>query len=110
MDRITMPENGLLLTRPIKLSSPSVQKTIRTINLHGVFDKTHAAMILLGCNDNLMKDWFVVSSCEGSRLPFRYGTPFKAFRLAVVTRLDKGESVDGATIEYEYKELNKERQ
>lgn len=110
IEKMKLPANGIIITRPVKLNSPSIQKTIRTVNLHGTFDKTHAAMILLGCNDNLMKDWFVVSSCEGSRLPFRYGTPFKAFRLIVVTRLADGESITGVTMEYEYKELNKERQ
>lgn len=107
---MSQPHNGIILTRPIKLNSPSVQKTIRTINLHGKFDKDNTSIILLGCNDNAMKDWFIVSSCDGSRLPFRYGTPFKFFRVAIVTRLNKGESLSSMMIEYEYKELNKERQ
>ena len=110
VEKVKMPQNGIIITRPFKLNSASVQKTIRTINLHGSFNKAHAAMILLGCNDNSMNDWFVVSSCEGSRLPFRYGTPFKAFRLIIITRLTSGESISSFTVEYEYKELNKERQ
>lgn len=105
-----LPKDGLVLTRPIKLGDSTALKTIRTINVQGQFQRSHVDIVLFGSSDNKMQNWIVLSSSRGSRLAFKYGTPFKAFRIALVTHLDKGESVSSITIEYEMKEQNKLRQ
>ena len=104
---ISMPHDGFILTRPIKLDDASSRKVIRTINVQGKFKKQNVDIILLGCSDNAMSNWFILASCKGSRLPFKYGTPFKYFRIALITKLWATESISSITIEYSVKELDK---
>lgn len=109
-ESVNMPTNGFLLTRPIKLGDATALKTIRTINAQGEFARSHVDMILFGCSDNAMQNWFLLSSCKGGRMAFKYGTPFKYFRVAIITRLEAGESLDSLTMEYEVKDNYKLRQ
>lgn len=110
-DVISVQKPSFIITRPIKLDDTSFRKTIRTVNVCGQFHRSHCSIILLGCPDNALHDWYVISSCRGSRLPFRFGSPYRYFRIAIASCLDPEESIDHVTVEYEIKEQrNKFRQ
>ena len=115
-----IPYDGFILTRPLKFGLPDTLKTIRSINVRGNFaevtrinpttsDEHRIDLVLYGSNDPAMRKWRVLESCHGPRLQFRYGTPFKAFRLAILTHLDSGESIAGFEVQVETKETDKIR-
>ena len=117
---LNMPECGFILTRPLKLGAPDILKTIRSINVRGNFseasriapslhDNHRMDLVLYGSNDPSMRKWKVLSSCHGPRLQFRYGTPFKTFRLAILLHLDAFESIAHIEVQYETKETDKIR-
>lgn len=115
-----IPYDGFILTRPLKFGLPDTLKTVRSINVRGNFaevtrinprtsDEHRIDLVLYGSNDPAMRKWRVLESCHGPRLQFRYGTPFKAFRLAILTHLDSGESIAGFEVQVETKETDKIR-
>lgn len=120
-NELIMPSDGYLLTRPLKLGAPDLLKVIRSINLRGVFHEesrvspsrdfqSHTfGMILYGTNDPSMLQWNVVGSVMGSRMQFRYGSPYKAFRLAIISHMKQGESLSHAEVVYEIRETDKVR-
>lgn len=101
------PHSALIITRPVKLDDPTVFKTVNTVIQRGMFRSTHVRQVLYGSNDFI--HWHVVwSSVDKIMRGFR-GTPYKAYRLAVVCHFDKGESIDGCTMVYEPRMTNQVR-
>ena len=98
---------SLIITRPFKIDSPDTFKTINTIIQRGVFRSTHVQQVLYGSND--LFNWHTVwSSVDKIMRGFR-GTPYKAYRLALVCRFDKAESIYGCTVVYEPRMTNQVR-
>lgn len=98
---------SLIITRPFKIDSPDTFKTINTIIQRGVFRSTHVQQVLYGSND--LFNWHTVwSSVDKIMRGFR-GTPYKAYRLALVCKFDKGESIYGCTVVYEPRMTNQVR-
>lgn len=89
---------GLLITRPLKLDAPDTLKVVRNVILRGVFDRGDVQTVLYGSRD--MKHWYLVGSSTNHELRCLSGTPYKYFRIAVISKLEKGESLSGATIEF----------
>ena len=82
-------------------------KTIETIIQRGMFRSTHVQQVLYGSND--LFNWHPVwSSVDKIMRGFR-GTPYKAFRLALVCKLDKNESIYGCTVVYNPRMTNQVR-
>lgn len=97
---------GLLVTRPLKIDAPDVMKTIRTIIARGHYDyagKTICPIktILYGSRD--LFNWQLVWSSNSQYLRGFSGTPYKYFRIALLTDLQKHESVTGCSIDYTLK-------
>lgn len=98
---------ALVITRPFKIGNPDVFKTIDTIIQRGYFRKDNVAQVLYASND--LYNWYVVRSSTDKYLRGFSGTPYKAFRLALVCTLDKTESLYGFTVRYNPRRLNRPR-
>ncbi len=98
---------GLLITRPIKLDAPDVLKTIDTIIQRGHFRKGNIKSILYGSRD--LFNWHLVYSSTDHYLRGFRGTPYKYFRIVLITQLAAGESIHGCTIQYKPRMLDQPR-
>jgi hypothetical protein len=90
--------NGLYITRPIKLETPDVLKTMNTVIQRGSFQKGHIASALYGSRD--LAVWQLVWSSKDHYLRGFRGTPYKYFRIVGVANLSLGESVFGASLQF----------
>lgn len=98
---------ALIITRPFKMDDPNSFKTINTVIQRGMFRSTHVQQVLYGSNDLI--HWHTVwSSVDKIMRGFR-GTPYKAYRLALVCRFDKAESLYGCTVVFEPRMTNQVR-
>lgn len=94
----TTSEAFLLITRPLKLEAPDIQKTVDTIIQRGVFPKGSVAQVLYGSRD--MYHWQLVWSSADHYLRGFAGTPYKYYRIAVIGRLREGDSLYGSSIQF----------
>lgn len=90
------PVNCFYVSRPLKLDTPDIHKTIQTIIQRGNFAKGHVSTVLYGSR-NLMT-WHLVWSSKDHYLRGFRGTPYKYFRVAGVANLDQHETIAGASI------------
>lgn len=98
---------ALIVTRPFKLGQPDVFKTIDTIIQRGYFRRGHVCQVLYGSRN--LFDWHIVWSSTDKYLRGFRGTPYKYFRLALICKLDKTESIDGCTVQFTPRLTNKPR-
>ena len=104
---VTQGLKGVLVTRPIKLGSADIHKTIDTVIQRGHFHKGHIQVALYGSRN--LYDWFLVSSSTDHYLRGFRGTPYKYFRIVLLCNLDHDESVYGCTVQFTPKLLNQPR-
>jgi hypothetical protein len=97
---------GMIVTRPIKLSSNNL-KTLRALIQRGMFETGHIQQVLYGSND--LFNWFVVASSADEQLRALGGSPYKYYKLAIVSKLRAGESLDGFSLDYYERFVNKLR-
>lgn len=90
--------SGLIVTRPFKMDDPDVFKTIDTIIQRGYFERGDVQQVLYGSND--LYHWLPVWSSADSYMRGFHGSPYKYFRIALLTEMDKSESLYGASISY----------
>lgn len=103
----TQVTTSLLITRPFTLNDVNGFKTIDSVIQRGMFKSNHVQQVLYGSND--LENWHTVwSSVDRIMRGFR-GTPYKAFRLALICSLEKGESIYGCSISYQQRLANKLR-
>lgn len=100
-------QKGLLVTRPIKLDVASMLKTFDTVFLRGLFGKGKVQVVLYGSRDNI--NWHLVHSAKEHYLRGFRGTPYKYFRIVVITNLSIGETLVGASIAYTPRLINQLR-
>lgn len=100
-------QKGLLVTRPIKLDVASMLKTFDTVFLRGLFDKGKVQIALYGSRDNI--NWHLVHSAKEHYLRGFRGTPYKHFRIVVITNLSIGETLVGASVSYTPRLINQIR-
>lgn len=98
---------ALIITRPFKMESPDSFKTINTVIQRGMFRSTHVRQVLYGSNDLI--HWHVVWSSVNNIMRGFRGTPYKSYRLALVCRFDKAESIYGCTVVFEPRMTNQVR-
>lgn len=98
---------AVFITRPFKLGAPDIYKTIDNILIRGLFKENRVKQVLYGTRDYV--NWVVVYSSNNARMHGIGGTPYKAFRLAVIADLDNNESISEATINYDTKYTTKHR-
>lgn len=98
---------GLMVTRPLKLETPDVLKTIDTVIQRGHFQKGHVQSALYGSRD--LYNWHLVWSSKDHYLRGFRGTPYKYFRIACVTNLSADESIFGASLQFTPRLTNQPR-
>jgi hypothetical protein len=98
---------GAFVTRPLKLDAPDVHKTITAIIQRGQFKTGNANTLLYGSRD--LQTWYPVWGSKDHYLRGMRGTPYKYFRIASAVNLADGESLYGASVQYETKLDNKLR-
>lgn len=98
---------GLMVTRPIKLETPDILKTIDTVIIRGMFQKGHVHTALYGSRDLL--HWHLIWSSRDHYLRRFRGTPYKYFRIACVTNLADGECIFGASLQFNPRLTNQPR-
>lgn len=105
---ITTGLKGMFITRPMKLEAPDILKTVDTVIGRGFFKKGNVKMALYGSRD--LFNWFLVSSSVDNILRGFSGSPYKYFRLVVVTAdFGSNESIYGCSIQYTPRLVNKPR-
>lgn len=98
---------GAFVTRPLKLDAPDVHKTITAIIQRGQFKTGNVNTLLYGSRD--LQTWYPVWGSKDHYLRGMRGTPYKYFRIASAVNLADGESLYGASVQYETKLDNKLR-
>lgn len=98
---------GLFVSRPLKLETPDVLKTMDTVIQRGHFQKGHVQSVLYGSRD--LFNWHLIWSSKGHYLRGFRGTPYKYFRIACVTSLSDDESIFGASLQFNPRQTNQPR-
>lgn len=93
-----MATKGLLVSRPIKLETPDVLKTMDTVIQRGHFQKGHVQSVLYGSRD--LFNWHLIWSSKDHYLRGFRGTPYKYFRIALLCKLAPDESIFGASLQF----------
>ena len=91
--------NGLIITRPMKLDLADALKTVTSVIQRGMFRKGHVKTVLYASRD--LEHWQLVWSSQDHYLRGFSGTPYKYFRLALLCELEKQESLDGCSVQYD---------
>lgn len=99
----------MLITRPLSLDLPDVQKTVRAVLQRGLFAKRqgHVRSILFASRD--MMDWFSMMSSKDEDMRGFSGTGFKWFRVGLLLQLQPHESIQGCSIQFDTKYTNRLR-
>lgn len=98
---------GIIITRPLKLDSPDLLKTITQSIHRGVFEKGHVKSVLYGSRDCI--NYVPITSSTDHTIRSIHGSPYKYFRFAIITELLPGESLSGTSIIFETRQTNKLR-
>ena len=98
---------SLFVTRPLKLDTVNIHKTIDSIIQRGFFRKGNVATVLYGSRD--LENWHLVWSSRDHYLRGFHGTPYKYFRIAGVATLNADESIYGASIQFTPRLKNQQR-
>ena len=97
----------LLVTRPLNIDAQNIFKTVNTVIQRGLFKKGNVMQVLFASNDLL--NWVIVWSSTDQYLRGFSGTPYKYYRMALLTTLHANECVTGATVQFLPKLTNQPR-
>lgn len=109
-DPVYNSKGSVILTRPLKLDSPDLLKTVRRVLLRGNLDNSMAnacGLLLYGSRD--LSTWVILSGSKGYRLTGISGSPYKYFKLAIFLPPNYKGYITGCTFDYEYKHTNRIR-
>ena len=106
-NRIAEPVKCLFCTRPIKLQSPDMLKTLQTVIQRGYFAPHHINTVIYAAR-NLMQ-WHLIASSVSNQVRNIHGTPYKFFRIATLATLNPDESINGASIQFIPRQTNRLR-
>jgi len=96
--------HGFILSRPLKLDGPDILKTVYSIIQRGNFNKGDIKVALFGSRD--LANWHYVYSSADHYLRGFAGTPYKYYRIGVMSSLKNGKGLFGCSINYESKQGN----
>ena len=98
---------SMLVTRPLSLELPNVLKTVDRVLQRGFFSRSDLAVVLYASRDNI--NWHLVWSSRDSCLSGFAGSPYRYFRIAVVSDLTPDHYIFGATVSLTPRLTNKIR-
>ena len=90
---------GWVLTRPFDLGAPDIRKSLNSIRIRGVFNKTDVKYILLGSMNGI----------QWQRLTSLRGGSYKSFRILILTNFTPGEKLSWVDVDYDLRFDNKLR-
>jgi len=96
---------GLLITRPLKLDSHDVMKSVHTLIQRGIFQKGDVKTLLYGSRD--LYSWHLIATSTSHAIRNLHGSPYKYFRIAAVASLTDGKSLSGVSIEFTQRNTGK---
>ena len=96
--------HGFILSRPLKLDGPDILKTVYSIIQRGNFNKGDIKVALFGSRD--LANWHYVYSSVDHYLRGFAGTPYKYYRIGVISSMKNGKGLFGCSINYESKQGN----
>ena len=96
--------HGFILSRPLKLDGPDILKTVYSIIQRGNFNKGDIKVALFGSRD--LANWHYVYSSADHYLRGFAGTPYKYYRIGVISSMKNGKGLFGCSINYESKQGN----
>lgn len=106
-DRPDSKVKGLFLTRPLKLDTSDIHKTIDTVIQRGFFRRGNVNTVLYGSRDLI--NWHLVWSSKDHYLRGFSGSPYKYFRIGGIANLQPNESIHSASVQFNLKFTNKPR-
>lgn len=98
---------SLIVTRPFKFGDATAFKTVETLIQQGLLLNENIRQVLYASND--YEHWFVVGSSSNRYYQAYSGTPYKAYRLATIVNLRKGDALTGFTSKTSQRLNNKQR-
>lgn len=98
---------GIIITRPLKLDSPDILKTITQSIHRGIFKRGKVKTALYGSRDCI--NFVPIASSNDHTIRSMHGSPYKYFRFAIIAELTPGESLSGTSVIFETKQTNKLR-
>ncbi len=97
----------VLVTRPLKLGGADILKTIDAVIQRGYFVRGDVKSVLFGSRD--LMNWVPVwSSVDHELCGFR-GTPYKYFRVMLLSNLTEDKSIFGMSINFDMRDTNRLR-
>lgn len=97
----------LAVTRPLKLNTRDLLKTVDSIIQRGMFKKGDVKVALFGSRD--LRSWQMVASSTDHYLRGFSGTPYKFFRIVIIGSLDLADSISGCSVNYNIRQNNQMR-
>lgn len=88
---------GMLVTRPLGFGESDVYKTVRSALQRGDFPDGAVKCAIYGSRD--LRHWHLVASSVNARIRNISGTPYKFFRLAVLTDFNPEDTLSGASLD-----------
>lgn len=99
--------DSLLVSRPLKLDTPDILKTVDTVIQRGNFRKEHVKSLIYGSRD--LMNWHLVWTSKDHYLRGFRGSPYKYFRIALLCNLSADESIYGASLQFSPRLTNRLR-
>lgn len=99
--------DNIMISRPLKLDAPDIYKTVDTVIQRGFFRNGQVRSILYASND--LFNWMPVWSSVNHYLRGFSGTPYKYFRVAVISKLHSDEAITGCSVQLTTKLINRPR-
>lgn len=96
--------NGMIVSRPFKLDNPDVLKSVHSVIQRGLFQQGDVSLALYGSRD--LYSWHLIGSSATHKLRHYCGSPYKYFRLVVITKLSVGKSLSGISVNFSPRHLN----
>lgn len=91
--------NAIILSRPFRIGTPDTYKTIRQLVPRGFFPLGAVKSALYGSED--YQHWELIASSDNGTIEGITGTPYKAFRIALIATLDTDKhAITGIDISY----------
>lgn len=102
---------NIFISRPLTLDEIYIHKTIDTFIQRGFFRSSKAiegtGLVLYASND--LFNWIIVWSSTTHYMRGFHGTPYKYFRIAVLSQLSPDECLTGATVQFTPRLTNQPR-
>lgn len=98
---------GYFVTRPLKMETKDILKTVNTVIQRGYFNKGAVKSVLWGSRD--LRSWHLVASSVDHYMRGFRGTPYKYYRIGGFFQLEAKDRIFGSTVQFDPKDNNQPR-